>query len=158
MFCTLVSSSLRNPPSNIIYSTSDLDGFWVHKGLFTPSLRPIWMNWIGVKGIGFRARLHWASSQYTINAAMMWTTLLSLSDSESLQNGLQPHSGANPLFSIREELLVSSQHWRCIEADAQCKWALNQCNPAKRQRWYLEWIQLKTPEIFITLRVRYTKL
>ena len=39
---------------------------------------------------------------YSVNAAMMLATLLSLNTMESLQNGLQPHSGVTPSFSMEQ--------------------------------------------------------
>ena len=58
------------------------------------------------------------------NSAMMLAMTLSLKSVESLENGLQSHSGANPLFSMRTELQVSSQSCRRVDADDWCKWAL----------------------------------
>ena len=55
---------------------------------------------------------------------MMLAILFSLKTMESLQNGLQPHSGATPLFSIRTVLLASSQSFHNTDADAWCKWEL----------------------------------
>ena len=43
---------------------------------------------------------------------------------KSLENGLQPHSGASPLFSMRTESLVSSQSCRSVDPDTWCKQAL----------------------------------
>ena len=40
---------------------------------------------------------------------------------EILENGLQTHSGATPLFSIRTELLATSQSCCSVDADAWCK-------------------------------------
>ena len=56
---------------------------------------------------------------------MMLTRLFSLKTMESLENGLQLHSGATPLFSMRTILLASSQSCRSIHTDAWCKGALN---------------------------------
>ena len=58
------------------------------------------------------------------NSAMMLAILFSLKTMESLENGLQPHSGATPLFSMRTVLLALSQRCCIIDADARCKWAL----------------------------------
>ena len=41
---------------------------------------------------------------------------------ESLENGLQTHSGATLWFSMRTESQASSQSSRSIDADAWCKW------------------------------------
>ena len=43
------------------------------------------------------------------------------SENGLLENGLQPQSGATPLFSIS---LASSQSCRTVDADAKCKWPL----------------------------------
>ena len=43
---------------------------------------------------------------------------------ESLQNGVATHFEATTLFSIRPVLLVSLQHCRSIDTDAECKRAL----------------------------------
>ena len=43
---------------------------------------------------------------------MSLAILLSLNTMESLHNPLQPHSGAAPLFSMREVWPATSQHWR----------------------------------------------
>ena len=51
---------------------------------------------------------------------MMVAILFSLKSVKSLENRLQPHSGATPLFSMRTE----SQALSSIDADAWCKWAL----------------------------------
>ena len=48
--------------------------------------------------------------QFNIKAMMTLATLISLNTTELLQNGLQPYSGATPLFSIREVLLAAAQH------------------------------------------------
>ena len=45
---------------------------------------------------------------------------------ESLENGLQLHSGTISLFSMRTESLASSQSCPGVDADAQCKQALKQ--------------------------------
>ena len=52
------------------------------------------------------------------NSAM---TLAILKTMESLENGLQPHSLATPLFSMKTESLASLQSCRDIDADAWCK-------------------------------------
>ena len=64
-----------------------------------------------------RARLHQASAS---------VILFSLKTMELLQNGVASHFGGTALFSIRPVLLASSQHCRSIDADAQCKWILNE--------------------------------
>ena len=40
---------------------------------------------------------------------------------EPLQIGVATHFQVTPLFSMRTELLASSQSCRSIDADAQCK-------------------------------------
>ena len=52
--------------------------------------------------------------------------LFSLKSVESLENGLQSHSGATPLFSMRTGSQVSLQSCCSVDADAWCKWALIQ--------------------------------
>ena len=59
---------------------------------------------------------------------MILATLFSLKTMESLKNGLQPHSGATPLFFMRTVLLASSQTCHSIDADAWCKRALMVCS------------------------------
>ena len=54
----------------------------------------------------------------------MTVVLFSLTTMESFENGLQPYSGATPLFSMRTELLVSLQSCCSIDADAWFKQAL----------------------------------
>ena len=44
-----------------------------------------------------------------LNAEMTLAIMFSLKTIELLENGLQPHSGVIPLFSMRSELLESSQ-------------------------------------------------
>ena len=44
----------------------------------------------------------------------------------SLENGLQPHSGVTPLFSIRTESLMPSLSSRSIDANIWCKRALRE--------------------------------
>ena len=62
------------------------------------------------------------------NSTMTLAILFSLKSMETLENGLQPHSGVTPLFSMRTESQASSQSCRSIHADAWCKWAF-------RVRW-----------------------
>ena len=50
--------------------------------------------------------------------------LISLKTMESLKNGLQPHSGVTPLFSMRTVSLASLQSCRSNDIDAWCKRAL----------------------------------
>ena len=69
--------------------------------------------------------------QHYDNSAMMLAILFSLKSVESLENRLQPHSGATPLFSMRTKLQASWQSCRSIDADAQCKWALRGRSPQK---------------------------
>ena len=59
--------------------------------------------------------------QHCDNSAMMLAILFSLKSVELLKNGLQPHSGVTPLFSMRTELQASSQSCRSDDADASCK-------------------------------------
>ena len=54
----------------------------------------------------------------------MLVILISLKAGESLENGLQPHSGVTPMFSMRTELQASSHSCHNVDADAWCKWAL----------------------------------
>ena len=56
---------------------------------------------------------------------MTLAILFSLKTTHSLENGLQLHSEATPLFSMRIELLASSQRYRSIDVDAWCKRTLN---------------------------------
>ena len=65
-------------------------------------------------------------SQRYDNAAMTLAILFSLKLVESLENRLQPHSGATPLFSMRTESQASSQRCRSIDAEAWCKRALTE--------------------------------
>ena len=58
------------------------------------------------------------------NSAMTLPIPFSLKSVESLENRLQPHSGATPLISMRMESQASSQSYRSVDADAWCKWAL----------------------------------
>ena len=55
------------------------------------------------------------------NSGMTLAILFSLKTVESLENGLQTHSGAIPLISIRTESQASSQSCRSVDADAWCK-------------------------------------
>ena len=61
------------------------------------------------------------------NSAMTLAILLSLKSVESLENRLQTHSGATPLFSMRTELQASSLSCCSVDADAWCKWSLTLC-------------------------------
>ena len=58
-----------------------------------------------------------------------WVATPSCSNSivtmESFENGLQPYPVATPLFSMRTELLASSQSCCSVDADAWCKRARN---------------------------------
>ena len=56
---------------------------------------------------------------------MMLETLFSLKTMESLENEFQPHSGVIPSFSIRTELVASSQSCRCVDDDTWCKQAVS---------------------------------
>ena len=71
------------------------DGIFLTKGPFTPGV--------------------------SVNVAKMPVIQLSTKTIESLQNGLQPYSGVNPLFSMRAVSLLSSQRCRSVDADAWCK-------------------------------------
>ena len=64
-------------------------------------------------------------NQRSDNFVMMLAILFSVKTIESLENGYQPYSGATPMFSMRTELLASSQSCGSIDADALCKRALN---------------------------------
>ena len=75
-----------------------------YKGLFTPSV--------------------------SINPAMTLAIMFLLKTIKSLENGLQPHSGVTPLFSMRIESLTSLQSCCSIDADAWCKHALTEHNDA----------------------------
>ena len=55
---------------------------------------------------------------------MRLVILFPLKSIETLENGLQPHSGATSLFSMRTELQVSSHSCHSVDADAWRKWAL----------------------------------
>ena len=55
------------------------------------------------------------------NSAMTLAMLFSLKTMESLENGLQPHSEATPLFSMRAVSPVSSQSFHSIDFEAWCK-------------------------------------
>ena len=52
---------------------------------------------------------------------MTLVILLSLKTMESLENGLQSHSGVTPLFSMT----AVSQSYLSVDASAQCKRALS---------------------------------
>ena len=52
---------------------------------------------------------------------MTLAILFSLKTVELLENGLQTHSGAIPLISMRTESQASSQSGRSVDADAWCK-------------------------------------
>ena len=58
------------------------------------------------------------------NSVMMLVILFSLKSVESLENRLQPRSGATSLFSMRTESLASSLSCCSVDADAWCKRAL----------------------------------
>ena len=64
----------------------------------------------------------------SVNAAMTLAILFSLKSVESLENRLQPHSGANPLFSMRTELQALSlgMYWCLVQMGP--KLALNKTN------------------------------
>ena len=44
-----------------------------------------------------------------------------LKSTESLQNGLQPHSGVALIVFNKTNTLASSQHLLCVDADVFCK-------------------------------------
>ena len=52
------------------------------------------------------------------NSATTLVILISLKTMELIKNGLQPHSGVTPLFSMTTVLLASSQSCRSVDADA----------------------------------------
>ena len=54
------------------------------------------------------------------NSAMMPAILFSLKSMELLENGLQPYSGATPLFSMRTQLLASWQSCHTIATNIWC--------------------------------------
>ena len=53
---------------------------------------------------------------------MVPTTLLSLNAKESLQNGLQPHYGATPLFSITSVIAALTLCWRSMQTGPPKTW------------------------------------
>ena len=53
-------------------------------------------------------------SQHCDNCVMMLVILFSLKTMETLENGLQPHSGGTPLFSMRTVSLPSSHSCRTL--------------------------------------------
>ena len=61
----------------------------------------------------------------SVNVVIMLAILFSLKTMKLLENGLQPHSGVTPLFSMRIVSLASSQSCCNVDADAQCEQALN---------------------------------
>ena len=68
------------------------------------------------------------------NSAMMLAILFSFRSMKLLLNRIATHFRVTSLFSMRIELLVSSQSCRSIDADAWSKWALNICSllPSKQ--------------------------
>ena len=64
-------------------------------------------------GVAAKVVLLLRKGQFTrsvsVNAAMTLVILFSLKTMESLENGLQTHSGATPYFSMRTESQASSQ-------------------------------------------------
>ena len=58
------------------------------------------------------------------NSTMMLAILLVLKTMDLLENGLQPHSGVTPSFSMRTLLLATTRSCRSIDPDVQCKRAL----------------------------------
>ena len=60
------------------------------------------------------------------NSAMMPAMLFSLKTVDSLQNGLQPHSGVTPSFSMKTLLLATSQSCGSVDSDAGCKQTLTE--------------------------------
>ena len=64
------------------------------------------------------------TSSVSIDLAMTLAILFSLKTIKSLENGLQPHSGVTPLFSMRIESLTPLQSCCSIDADAWCKQTL----------------------------------
>ena len=63
-------------------------------------------------------------SQYCDNSAMTLMILLSLKRMESLKNGLLPHSGATPLFSMTAVSLASLLGYHRVHSGSRCTWAL----------------------------------
>ena len=70
------------------------------------------------------------------NSAMMLAISFSLKLAKSLENRLQPHSGATPLFSMRMESQASSQSCRSIDADIWYKWAISDCDLSSTMEGY----------------------
>ena len=68
------------------------------------------------------------------NSVMMLVIQFSLKTMESLENGLQPHSGATVLFSMITVSLASSQRFHSIDSDAWCKGALNPMQPISSEK------------------------
>ena len=58
------------------------------------------------------------------NSSMRLAILFSFKTMESLENRLQPHSGATLLISMRTELQASLLCCRSVDADVWCKWVL----------------------------------
>ena len=61
------------------------------------------------------------------NCAKTLAILFSLKTMESLENGLQPHSGETPLFSMRTVSLASLQSCHSIDTNACYERALKRC-------------------------------
>ena len=59
--------------------------------------------------------------QHCDDSAMTLMILFSMKTMKSLENGLQPQSGATPLFSMRTVSLASWQSCRSIDIAAWCK-------------------------------------
>ena len=84
--------------------------------------------------------------QHCDNSVMMLANLFSLKLVESLENRLQHHSGATPLFSMRTESQASSLSCCSVDVDAWCKWALTiPCCTIS------EYITLKAEVLFLSL-------
>ena len=56
---------------------------------------------------------------------MTLVILFSLKTVESLQIGVAVHFQVTLLFSMRRELLVSSQSCRSVDTDVRCKWTIS---------------------------------
>ena len=95
-----------------------------------------WLYWqFKALGLVYSERQH--------DTMMMVAISLSLKTMESLQIGVATHSGVTPLFSMRTVSLASSQHCRCVDADAQSKWALTvkwSFSPSSNLFWWAPWI------------------
>ena len=69
--------------------------------------------------------IHSCTPSVSFNAVTMLRQLCDDTGGTALENGLQPHSGATPLFSMGTVSLASLQSCRCIDSDTCCKRALS---------------------------------